>query len=195
LSRSLPERAVSILGKASWSGLLSYLTVANLLLGLFNLIPAFPMDGGRILRALLAMRMDHTRATRVAAGIGQGLALLFGLWGFMNGSYTLILIAIFVWMGAGQESKEVVVKDTLREIKVRQAMTMNPQTLKANDTLAKAAEFTLSSAQSDFPIIEWGKEKVVGMLGEKELFRGLQNLGGTAAIQVVMLTTSCHDSA
>jgi stage IV sporulation protein FB len=73
------------LGHVSWSGLLAYLTSANLMLGFFNLIPAFPMDGGRILRALLAKRMNHAKATKVAAQIGQGLALLMGLWGFMTG--------------------------------------------------------------------------------------------------------------
>ncbi len=185
---SLQELSQSV-GRVNWQGMLSYLTIANLALGVFNLIPAFPMDGGRVLRALLAMRMDHTRATRIAANIGQGLAFLLGLWGFMSGSYTLLLIAIFVWMGAGQESRDVVVKDVLRDIKVRQAMTRNPQTLKANDTLAKAAELTLSTAQADFPILEWGTGKLVGMLGEKELLGGLQKHGGTAPIREVMHST------
>jgi len=182
---SLGELLAS-LGQANWSGMLAYLTMANLSLGLFNLIPAFPMDGGRILRALLAMRMDYTRSTRIAAVIGQGLALLFGLWGFMSGNYILVLIAIFVWMGAGQESNDLRVKDTLRDIKVRQAMTMSPQTLKANDPLSKAVELTLSTSQSDFPVMEWGTNKVVGLLGEPELLKGLKEYGGQTAVREVM---------
>jgi stage IV sporulation protein FB len=182
---SLEELSRSF-GQVSWSGMLSYLTMTNLALGLFNLIPAFPMDGGRVLRALLAMRMDYTKATRIAAIIGQGMAFMLGLWGFMSGSYTLVLIAIFVWMGAGQESKDVVVKDTLRDIKVRQAMTLAPQTLKANDTLKKAAELTLSSAQTDFPVLEWGTNNVIGMLGEAELLRGLQKRNSAMSVREVM---------
>jgi Zn-dependent protease/predicted transcriptional regulator len=182
---SIEELSQSV-GQVSWSGMLAYLTMANLALGLFNLIPAFPMDGGRVLRALLAMRMDYTKATQIAANIGQGLALLLGLWGFMSGSYTMVLIAIFVWIGAGQESKEVIVKDVLRDIKVRQAMTLAPQTLKANDMLSKAAELTLSTAQSDFPVIEWGTNRVIGVLGEKELLRGLQKHNAKLPVSEVM---------
>ena len=179
---------VSSFGQTNWAGMLAYLTMANLLLGLFNLLPAFPMDGGRILRSLLAMRMDHTRATRIAALIGQGLAFLMGLIGFMNGQYTLILIAIFVWMGASQESRGVVVQDTLRDIKVRRAMVQSPHSLKVNDSLSKAVELTLSSAQSNFPVVEWGTQKVVGILGEAELLNGLKKLGEAAAVREVMRT-------
>lgn len=126
----------------------------------------------------------------IMTSIGQRLAFLLGLWGFMGGNYVLVLIAIFVWIGAGQESKDVVVKDTLQDIKVRQAMTQAPLTLKANDTLSKAAELTLSSAQSDFPVLEWSTNKVVGLLGETDLFRGLQKKhGGAVPVREVMSST------
>ncbi len=180
------DELVASFGQTNWAGMLAYLTMANLLLGLFNLLPAYPMDGGRVLRSLLAMRMDHTRATRIAAVIGQGLAFLMGLIGFMNGQFTLILIAIFVWMGASQESRGVVVQDTLREIKVRHAMVRSPQSLKVNDSLSKAVELTLSSAQSDFPVLDWGSQKVAGILGEAELLNGLRKLGEAAAVREVM---------
>ncbi|MDD2694512.1 MAG: site-2 protease family protein [Anaerolineales bacterium] len=177
------------LGKASWTGMLAYLTMANLALGLFNLVPAFPMDGGRVLRALLAMRLDYTKATRIAALVGQGLAMLIGLWGFMNGSYTLVLIAIFVWMGAGQESKDVQVKDVLGEIRVGQAMTRSPHTLNVNDSLSKAVELTLSTSQSAFPVLEWGTNKVVGMLCEPGLIKGLQGGRAASPVREFMKTT------
>lgn len=182
---SLEELQAS-LGIVSWSGLLAYLTSANLILGLFNLIPAFPMDGGRVLRALLAKKMDHAKATKIAAQVGQGLALLMGLWGFMSGSWTLVLIAIFVWMGAGQESQGTQVKHTLGGTTVGQAMTRSPHALQVNDSLSKAVELTLSTSQADFPVLEWNSKRVAGLLSETDLLRGLQALGAGAAVREVM---------
>ena len=180
------DELIASLGRVSWSGLLAYLTSANIMLGLFNLIPAFPMDGGRVLRALLAKKADHTKATRIAAQIGQGLALLMGLWGFMSGSWTLVLIAIFVWMGAGQESQGAQVKHTLGGTTVGQVMTRSPQVLRVNDSLSKAVELTLSTSQADFPVLEWGSNRVAGLLSEIDLLRGLQSLGANAAAREVM---------
>jgi Zn-dependent protease/CBS domain-containing protein len=176
------------LGSVSWSGLLAYLTTANLILGLFNLVPAFPMDGGRVLRALLAKKMNHAKATKIAAQIGQGFALMMGLWGFMSGSWTLVIIAIFVWMGAGQENQGAQVKHTLGETTVGQVMTRSPHTLKVNDPLSKAVELTLSTSQSDFPVLEWGSNRVAGLISETDLLRGLQSLGEGAAAREVMQT-------
>lgn len=182
------EELQASLGRVSWSGLLAYLTTANLMLGLFNLIPAFPMDGGRVLRALLAKKMEHAKATRIAAQVGQGLAMLLGLWGFMSGSWTLVIIAIFVWMGAGQENQGVQVKHTLGDTTVDQVMTRAPHALKINDSLSRAVELTLSTSQADFPVLEWGSNKVVGMLSETDLLRGLQSKGAGAAVREVMQT-------
>lgn len=176
------------LGSASWSGLLAYLTSANLMLGLFNLVPAFPMDGGRVLRALLAKKLSYARATKIAAQVGQGLALLMGLWGLMNGSWTLVIIAIFVWMGAGQENQDVRVKHTLGETTVDQVMTRAPLTLQVNDSLSKAVELTLSTSQADFPVLEWGSNRTAGMLTQADLLRGLQSQGAQAAARSVMRT-------
>jgi CBS domain-containing protein len=182
---SLDELRAS-LGGVSWGGLLAYLTSANLMLGLFNLIPAFPMDGGRVLRALLASRMNHAKATKIAAQVGQGFALLMGLWGFMSGSWTLVIIAIFIWMGAGQESQGVQVKYTLGETTVGQAMTRTPHVLRVNDSLSKAVELTLTTSQSDFPVVEWGSNRVSGLLTETDLLRGLQSIGRNAAAREAM---------
>ena len=183
------------LGQVSWSGLLAYLTSANLMLGLFNLIPAFPMDGGRILRALLAKKMNHAKATKIAAQVGQGLALLMGLWGFISGSWTLVIIAIFVWMGAGQENQGAQVKHTLGGTTVGQAMTRSPHVLRVNDSLSKAVELTLSTSQADFPVLEWGSNKVTGLIGEIDLLRGLQSLGAGSAAREVMRTQIAFASA
>jgi Zn-dependent protease/CBS domain-containing protein len=184
------------LGSASWSGLLAYLTSANLMLGLFNLLPAYPMDGGRILRALLAKRMSHAKATKIAAQVGQGFALLLGLWGVMSGSWTLVIIAIFVWMGAGQEKQGVQVKDTLGETTVGQVMTRSPHTLWVNDPLSKAIDLTLSTSQADFPVLEWGSNRVAGLIAEADILRGLQSVGKNAAAREVMRTNIVYtDSA
>jgi Zn-dependent protease len=183
------DELYSSIGQVSWNGMLAYLTMTNLLLGLFNLVPAYPMDGGRILRASLAKIMDRSKATNIAVNVGQGLALLFGLWGFFNGSYTLVLIAIFVWMSAGQEGKDVAVKNTLSDLKVSQAMTLEPETLRANDSLSKAINLILSTSQSDFPVIEWGSNQVVGLLCEKDLLKGLQTHDQKTSVRVVMQTT------
>jgi Zn-dependent protease/predicted transcriptional regulator len=176
------------LGAASWTGMLAYLTMANLAMGLFNLIPAFPMDGGRVLRALLAMRLDYPKATSIAVTIGQGLALLLGLYGFMSGSFTLVLIAVFVWMGAGQEGKQVEVKSVLREMKVGQAMTRQPQILSADDSLARAVELTLTTSQADFPVMERESGRLVGLLTEGDLLKGLRSHNMEASVGQVMRT-------
>jgi Zn-dependent protease len=120
------DQLFQVLGDVSWQGLLAYLIMANFALALFNLLPAFPMDGGRVLRALLAMRMDHAKATRWAVGIGQTLAWGLGLWGFTSGGYTLILIAIFVYLAAGQEGKTSAIKNVLGDLKVAPGADPHP---------------------------------------------------------------------
>jgi stage IV sporulation protein FB len=160
--------------RANWGALLPYLTVANIGLVLFNAIPAFPLDGGRILRALLALRLDYARATAIAVAIGQGLALLLGLVGFLGGNYFLILIAIFVWFGASQEGEQVALRRMLGGATVGQAMIRRPQVLSATDPLGRAVELTLSTAQADFPVVDAGG-RVVGLLTLDDLLRGLRD--------------------
>lgn len=136
----------------SFSTVFAYVFVYNLFLGVFNLLPAFPMDGGRILRALLAYWLPYPRATAIAATIGRGLAWLMGLYGFLGGGFWLILIAFFIYIGAGQERAAVEVRALLRGLTVDQAYSRDVHVLRLTDTLQDAVDITLSSFQATFPV-------------------------------------------
>jgi Zn-dependent protease len=146
------------------------LMLVNVFLVGFNMLPAFPMDGGRVLRAVLAIRMDYTRATQIAANIGQAMALLFGLLGLFFNPF-LVFIALFVWIGAGQEAAMTQMKTALGGIPLESAMITDFRTLSPNDSLAHAVELLLAGAQQDFPVVEG--EAVVGILTRADLFTAL----------------------
>ena len=150
------------------------LLYVNLFLVAFNLLPAFPMDGGRVLRALLAMRMDYTRATTIAATIGQCMAILFGFIGLF-GPFMLILIAVFVWFGAAQEAAAAEMKGSLEGARVRDAMLTEFHVLSPSQTIGDAGRMLLAGSQQDFPVVESGA--VIGMLHRNDLFRGLKEHG------------------
>ncbi len=157
--------------------------LANVTLVVFNLLPAFPMDGGRALRAILATRMDYTSATERAAAIGQGLAVLFGFVGlFLNPM--LLFIALFVWIGAGQEASMVQMKSALAGIPVRRAMVTDVLTLTPLSSLGNAADLLLTSSQVDFPVVE-GRH-AVGMLTRADLIAALTQHGRDAAVARAM---------
>ncbi len=159
------------------------LMLLNVLLVVFNMIPAFPMDGGRALRALLAMRMEYTRATRIAASLGQGIALLFGVLGLFGNPF-LIFIALFVWIGAAQESAMTQMKSALGGIPLSDAMITEFRTLSPRDQLAHAVEFLLSGSQPDFPVVD--DDVVVGVLTRADLLTALAQRGEQAAVSEVM---------
>ncbi|MBN1310342.1 MAG: CBS domain-containing protein, partial [Anaerolineae bacterium] len=159
------------------------LMTVNLFLAGFNLLPAFPMDGGRVLRALLAMRTDYVRATQVAASVGQGMAFLFGLIGLLSNP-VLLFIAFFVWIGAQQEASMVMMKSALGGIPVRQAMVSSYRTLSPGDDLNKAVQYILDGSQQDFPVLEG--DRVVGMLTRGDLMAALSRQGPSAAVEEVM---------
>ena len=162
---------------------LERLMMVNVLLAVFNMLPAFPMDGGRVLRALLAIRMDYTRATQVAATIGQSMALLIGLVGLFSNPF-LIFIAWFVWTGAGQEAAMTQMKAALGGIPIERAMITNFRTLSTEDPLARAVDLLLSGAQQDFPVMEG--PTVVGILTRSDLLRALARQDQPALVAEVM---------
>ena len=149
---------------------LERLMAVNLFLVVFNLIPAFPMDGGRVLRALLATRQDYSRATQTAAAIGQGIAVVFGFIGLLYNPF-LLFIALFVWIGAAQEASMAQLKSAIGGIPVQQAMISDFRTLNINDSLDRAVALTLSGSQKDFPVVDGGR--LVGILTQTDLLKAL----------------------
>jgi Zn-dependent protease len=158
---------------------LERLMVINIILAVFNLLPAFPMDGGRVLRAALAMRMDHNRATQAAARVGQGLALWLGFMGLLYNPF-LIFIALFVWIGAAAEAGMEQIKSTLSDAAVGRAMLTDFQVLSPDDFLSHAIELTLAGSQKEFPVL--ADAVIVGVLGQTELLKGLQAQGEQARV-------------
>ena len=156
---------------------------ANLFLAGFNLIPAFPMDGGRVLRALLAKRMEYARATRIAARVGQGAAIVLGFVGVFSNPL-LIFVALFVWIGAAQETAMITTKSVLASARVRDAMIGEFRTLSPNDELSKAVNFVLGGWQQDFPVVDHGR--VVGMLLRTDLIANLTDGNARAKVDKAM---------
>jgi Zn-dependent protease len=163
---------------------LARLMTVNISLVLFNLIPAFPMDGGRVLRALLAMRLEYVRATQIAANVGQGLAFLFGFIGLFNNPF-LLFIAFFVWIGASQEASMVQMKNSLSGIPVTRAMLTDFKTLSARDTLAQVVGLILAGSQHDFPVLD-ANGSVLGILERDTFINALARRGQSVPVVDVM---------
>jgi Zn-dependent protease len=149
---------------------LEKIIAVNIFMLAFNMIPAFPMDGGRVLRAVLAMRTSHGRATQIAASIGQGIAVFFGVVGLFYNPL-LLLIAFFVWFGASQEGKSAKMLAAVDGISVQQAMLTDFKTLDKNDSIKRAVELTLAGSQKDFPVVENGH--IEGILTQSDLMKAL----------------------
>ncbi|MBL8099867.1 MAG: site-2 protease family protein [Anaerolineales bacterium] len=162
---------------------LGRLLVVNIILVLFNLLPAFPMDGGRVLRSLLAMRMDYVRATQIAATIGQGIALLFGLIGLF-GNASLLFIAFFIWIGASQESSMTQMKNAISGIPVGRAMLTDYKSLSPRDPLERMSQLLLAGSQHDFPVVD--EERIVGVVTRDDFIKALSQHGDKIAISAVM---------
>jgi len=154
----------------------------NAFLALFNMLPAFPMDGGRVLRALLAMRLPYARATRLAASVGQFMAVGFGLLGLSYGAPMLLLIALFVWIGAEGEALQVEERIALRDVPVEAAMLTEFHILSPTDTLGHAADLLLAGTQHDFPVLPNDEQGVRGLLTRSELMAGLSRRGRDAMV-------------
>jgi len=162
------------------TSLLGRIAAANVVLFVFNLIPAFPMDGGRVLRALLAIGMGYTRATRVAAAIGQGLAVVFGFLGLM-GNPLLVLIAVFIFFAASGEAGYVQARDYARGYLASHAMITAYQALGPASTADDAAALLLRTTQQEFPVVDGGG-MLRGVVTREALIEALRERGGGAPV-------------
>jgi Zn-dependent protease/CBS domain-containing protein len=166
------------------TNVLPRLAFANVLLAGFNLLPAFPMDGGRVLRALLSFIRPEEEATRLAAWMGRALAISMGLYGLISAQFMLVFIAFFVYLGAAQEGVAAMGRQLTHGIPVRAAMITKFERLDHGDTVRDAANLLLSTTQQDFPVMHG--DQVVGLLGRTLLLKALAQDGPDAYVAGVM---------
>ena len=155
-------------------GFFARLAAVNLFLVLFNMLPSFPMDGGRVFRAILSIPLGRVRATEVAARTGQIMAFGFGLLGLTGGSPILLLIAIFVFLAATAESSEVALRDMVRDVPARAAMITSFETLTPEDSLQAAGNSLLRTTQAEFPVVDAGG-RPLGFLTRDAIFRAMSS--------------------
>lgn len=172
--------ALSLERFSFWDALFS----ANIVLMVFNMIPAFPMDGGRVLRALLALKMPETTATQIAGWIGQFLAIAFGIFALFIGHVLWMLIAFFIFLGAGQEMVVTVGYSLVKEKRVADAMMTDFRTISHTDSLRTAAQMLLAGSQQVFPVV-FGDE-ILGILTREDIGRGMQAGGDSAYVSGFM---------
>ena len=161
------------------------LMAVNVMVLGFNLVPAFPLDGGRVLRALLARRLGLARATRIAGAIGQVFAVALGIWGIMQQQPLMTLVALFIFLGAGTESRAMATRTAGRGLQVSQMMVTDFRSVPVHTTLRQAADLLLASGQHEFPVVD-NLGRTEGMLTRDGLIRGLSELGPGATVAEAM---------
>jgi Zn-dependent protease len=168
--------------------LLSFLLTANVTLAIFNMIPAFPLDGGRVFRAILGFFMEYRQATKLAVQVGRLLAFALGIYGIMNGSYWLALIALFIFTAGGQEDQAVALRTMLRRVQAGQVMSRNSVALTPDATVAQIAPMIMRSGQqANFAILDPSNGEFLGVTSgqrvARALARGERYLGITEIMQ------------
>jgi stage IV sporulation protein FB len=166
-------------------GILERLAWVNVTLVVFNLIPAFPMDGGRVLRAFLAWRMGHVRATQVAAWVGQAVAFGLGLLGLFGGNPLLVFIALFVYLGAASEAHAVQLREVGRGVPVADAMVTRFETLSPAARVEDAVALLIATTQHEFPVVDGGGA-LRGVLTREDMIRALKEAGPDAPVLEAM---------
>jgi stage IV sporulation protein FB len=169
------------------TSMIDRLAAVNLFLAVFNMIPAFPMDGGRVLRAALATRLGFVRATEIAAFIGQGVAFALGFVGLFTNPM-LIFIAIFVYLAASSEAHLVAIRAMSRDVPVSAAMVTQYTTLTPDAHVDEAVQAVLRTNQSEFPVVD-PAGKPVGLLSRSDLIRALKERGPDVRVADAMTAT------
>ena len=168
-------------------GFAARLASVNVFLVLFNLIPAFPMDGGRVLRALLSYRLGRRRATEVAAMVGEGLAFVLGFVGLFNGNAILVFIAIFVFLAAQSEAGDVGLVETARRLPVDRAVIRSFEALDPGSSVEDAADLMLTTTQHEFPVLD-GAGRLRGILTRNDMIKAYRSGGPRTPVIEVMTT-------
>jgi len=181
------DRLTTSLLTPGFEGAYLYVLMANITLAIFNLIPAFPMDGGRVFRAFLALRMGRARATRIAVVVGQTFALLLGLLGIFGGGIFLVVIAAFIYLGAQAEGRGDETKGALGRLRVSQAVNVDVDTARPDQTIGTLAARLFHSYQSDFPVVE-ADGQVVGIVTRDRLITMLGQHGADYPVSEAMIT-------
>jgi Zn-dependent protease len=171
--------SLSMVGSNLWVRLLT----ANVTLFLFNLIPAFPMDGGRVLRSLLSLRMGSVRATKIAANIGKGAAFLIGIAGIFFNPW-LVLTAIFIWVGASSEANTVLIQESVKGLQVRDAMISRFYQVEGNQALGSVMDLAIQTGQQNIPVTSNGH--FLGFIQRQDLLNALQRYGDRAPAYVAI---------
>jgi stage IV sporulation protein FB len=166
---------------------LSQLAWINIFLALFNLLPAFPMDGGRMLRAVLAARLGYARGTRIAAWAGQIAAILFGLGGLLTGNALLVFIAFFIYLAAGAEAGMAQLRDATLGMTAAEVMITDFETLGVDASIDTAAEALIRTSQHEFPIVD-GVGRLRGVIVREGIIKALQQSGPDTKAFDVMVT-------
>jgi len=156
---------------------------ANVILAVFNLIPAFPMDGGRVLRAVLAFNMDKLKATTIAARVGQLLAIVFVFLGFFS-NFWLVFIGLFIFLGAGAEAVQESTKSALIGYTASDVLIQKYTRLSPMETLEKAVQLLQNTQEQGFVVVE--NDQAIGVLTRKELIKGLTAYGNNSRVSDIM---------
>lgn len=175
---------VETLAVPSDSNLAHRIAFGNIILAVFNLLPAYPMDGGRILRSLIARFRSESEATAIAARAGRILAIMMGLAGLLGSNFMLVFIAFFVFLGATQEAAAVRGRTLTAGYPVRAAMITEFRTLAHADTVREAGDLLLSTSQQDFPVMHG--DQIVGLLTRGRLMRAMMSAGPGAYVAGAM---------
>jgi len=186
-SLSLSTIFGSLIFERSATGAYLYIMVASAFLAVFNLLPAFPMDGGRVFRAFLALRMERARATRIAAIVGQALAVAMAVYGFLGGGIILFLVAIFIFLGAQAEGGQGELQRVLGNLRVKQVVNPRVHVARRGQTLGDLAARLFHTYQEDFPVLS-GHGELEGILTRDRLIAELGRHGPDYPVAEVMRT-------